>query len=131
MATTFTVTSPASGDTLYTFSPGLDFGEESAPIDASAANRILFQVCSSVAGSASDIELLGSLDGINWVTMYQPGINSFTSAVITNLVAVPVKAQTAGTAIYETTATRFLKAKVSSGSMTGVKICILLRTRPA
>lgn len=131
MATTVTVTSPAAGDILYTFSPGLNFGEESDPIDASAANRILFQACSSTGGSASDIELLGSLDGINWVTMYQPGINYFTSAVITNLVAVPVKAQTTGTAIYETTPTRFLKVRVSSGSMTGVKICLLLRTRPS
>lgn len=128
MATTFTVTEPAPGDTLYTYS-ALARNDTAAAINVSAAKRIVVQALAGTLDSDT-LAIEGSLDGTNWGPIYPPDAVSLTgipavAAGFTGSFAASASGQLAVQPTY------WIRARVVTGGggpAVGVKLAILVRT---
>lgn len=128
MATTFTVSEVASGDTLYTYS-SLARGDTCAAINVTAAKRIVVQAMSG--NTNTDTVLIeGSLDGTNWGAMYPPDAVSLSGipAVAIGFIGDYTSISSGQIAVQPT---YFIRVRVFTGggaAASAVKLCILLRT---
>jgi hypothetical protein len=122
MATTHTVTSPASGDLLYSFSALAT--NDTFVIDASAAKSILFQVTGGTFGATPAVcALVGSLDGTNWAPLFCKQQLTSGLAVTTN-----VSATSANTTIFDVQPSRFVRVEVTGSGGSGITCNVLIRT---
>lgn len=120
MATTNTVTSPAAGQTVYSFT-ALAVGD-TFDIDASSAHSILWQTTAGTFGG-STVALVGSLDGATWAPLFQ------ASQPITGVaVTTAVQATAANQAVWVVQPTRYLRVQVTGGAGAGIQCTVLLRT---
>jgi hypothetical protein len=120
MATTHTVTSPASGDLLYSFTALAD--GDTFDIDASAAKSILFQVTGGTYNS-STVALTGSLNGTNFAPLF--GKQQLTTGVA---VTTAVSATASNQTIWDVQPTRIARVAVTGGTGTGLTCNVLIRT---
>lgn len=122
MATTNTVTSTASGDTLYSFTALAT--NDTFDIDASAAKSILFQVTGGTFGATPAVcALTGSLDGTNWAPLF--GKQQLTTGVA---VTVAASASAANQTIWDVQPTRFVRVQVTGSGGSGITCNLLIRT---
>jgi hypothetical protein len=122
MATTHTVTSPASGDLLYSFT-ALATGD-TFDIDASAAKSILFQITGGTFGGTPAVcALTGSLNGTNWAPLFCK--QQLTTGVA---VTLDVKATSANTTIFDVQPTRFVRVQVTETGGSNITCNVLIRT---
>jgi hypothetical protein len=128
MATTFTVSEVASGDTLYTYS-SLARGDTCAAINVTPAKRIVAQVMSGNTDTDT-ILVEGSLDGTNWGPMYPPDAVSLTGipAVAIGFIGNYSTAASGQTAVQPTYWLRVRVLTGGGGAASNIKCCILLRT---
>ena len=128
MATTFTVSEVAPGDTLYTYS-SLARTDTCAAINVTPAKRIVAQVMSGNTGTDT-ILIEGSLDGTSWGAMYPPDATSLTVGAASAIGFMGDFTSTAsGQAAVQPT--YFIRVRVLAGAgaaASGIKCCILLRT---
>ena len=128
MATTFTVSEVASGDTIYTYS-SLARGDTCAAINVTSAKRIVVQVMSGNVGT-DNLVVEGSLDGSTWGTMYPPDAVSLSgiAAVAVGFTGDFSAAASGQTAVQPTYLIRARVATVGATAAASVKFCILLRS---
>jgi len=125
MATTHTVTSPASGDQLYSFTALAD--GDTFDIDASAAKSILFQVTGGTF-NASTVALTGSLNGTNFTPLYHnaSGFGVAWGAGVASNTAV--QATSANQGLWHVQPSRIVRVQVTGGTGTGLTCNVLIRT---
>lgn len=128
MATTFTVTEPAAGDTLYTYT-ALARGDTAAAINVSSGKRIVVQALAGTADSDT-VVVEGSLDGTNWGPMYAPDAVSLTGipAVAVGFTGSFASSASGQVAVQPTYWLRVRVATGVGGAAVGVKFAILVRT---
>lgn len=123
MATTVTVTSPASGATLYSWDL-LAVGDTTEAISSYAAKKILVQFTGGTFG-ASQINLQVSVDGTNWLPMYEDG-PSTSNATIGVTTPAAVAATAAGVKIYNGQPAPFFRVSVTGGTGTGLQVRVIV-----
>ena len=128
MATTFTVSEVASGDTIYTYS-SLVRSDSCAAINVTSAKRIVGQVMSGNVGT-DNLVIEGSLDGSTWGPMYPPDAVSLSgiAAVAVGWTGDFSAAASGQLAVQPTYLIRVRVASNGATAAVGVKFCILLRS---
>jgi len=128
MATTFTVSEPASGDMLYTYS-ALARNDTCAAINVTSAKRIVAQALSGNLGTDT-LAIEGSLDGTNWGPLYPPDAVSLTGipAVAVGFTGDFSASASGQVAVQPTYWIRIRIVTNGASAASGVKCNILLRT---
>lgn len=122
MATTNTVSSPAAGHTLYSFT-ALATGD-TFDIDVSAAHTILFQVTGGTFGATPAVcAVVGSLDGTNWTPLYQ-----FQQPTTGVAVTTAVQASVANQVVWHVQPTRWIRVQVTGAGGSGITAQLLIRS---
>ena len=125
MATTVTVTSPASGATLYSWN-ALALNDVTDGIASYAAKRILVQFTGGTF-SGSQINFDVSVDGVTWVPGFEDG-PSMTNSTIGNSTPANVLATAAGIKIYNAQVAPFFRVTVTGGSGSGLQVRVMVYT---
>jgi len=125
MATTVTVTSPASGVVLYSWN-ALAVSDVTDAIPCHAAKRILVQFTGGTF-SGSQINLQVSLDGTTWLPMYEDAAST-TNGTIGNTTPAAVLATAAGIKIYSGQPAPFVRVEVTGGTGSALQVRMMLYT---
>lgn len=123
MATTVTVTSPASGATLYSWDL-LAANETTEAISSHAAKRILVQFTGGTF-NGSQINLQVSIDGTTWLPMYEDAAST-TNSTIGNTTPAAVSATAAGVKIYNGQPAPFFRVAVTGGTGSALQVRVIV-----